>query len=78
MRRFRTVSPGPFVGAVCFVFEVQLHFARLQSRQPCVLWTPTCFRPAGITGIILHELLGVDGLYPTGGLASGAAPPTIF
>jgi hypothetical protein len=32
----------------------------------------------GITGIILHELLGVDGLYPTGGLASGAAPPTIF
>ena len=34
--------------------------------------------PAGITGIILHELLGVDGLYPTGGLASGAAPPTIF
>merc|ERR1719240_2197883 len=32
----------------------------------------------GITGIILHELLGVDGLYPTGGLALGAAPPTIF
>ena len=38
----------------------------------------TSFSPAGITGIILHELLGVDGLYPTGGLASGAAPPTIF
>jgi hypothetical protein len=31
----------------------------------------------GITGIILHELLGVDGLYPTGGMDGGAAP-TIF
>jgi len=31
----------------------------------------------GITGCILHELLGVDALYPTGGLG-GAAPPTIF
>ena len=31
----------------------------------------------GITGCLLHELLGVDALYPTGGL-SGAAPPTVF
>ena len=31
----------------------------------------------GITGCLLHELLGVDALYPTGGM-SGAAPPTIF
>merc|ERR1712118_568213 len=31
----------------------------------------------GITGCLLHELLGVDPLYPTGGL-DGAAPPTIF
>jgi len=31
----------------------------------------------GITGCLIHELLGVDALYPTGGL-SGAAPPTIF
>merc|ERR1712164_54253 len=31
----------------------------------------------GITGCLLHELLGVDPLYPTGGLG-GAAPPTIF
>ena len=31
----------------------------------------------GITGCLLHELLGVDALYPTGGLG-GAAPPTIF
>ena len=31
----------------------------------------------GITGCILHELLGVDALYPTGGL-SGAAPPTVI
>merc|ERR1719446_781270 len=31
----------------------------------------------GITGCILHELLGVDALYPTGGM-SGAAPPTVF
>ena len=30
----------------------------------------------GITGCIIHELLGVDALYPTGGLG-GAAPPTI-
>jgi light-harvesting complex I chlorophyll a/b binding protein 1 len=31
----------------------------------------------GITGCIIHELLGVDALYPTGGMG-GAAPPTIF
>jgi hypothetical protein len=31
----------------------------------------------GITGCLLHELLGVDPLYPTGGL-DGGAPPTIF
>jgi len=31
----------------------------------------------GITGCLWHELLGVDALYPTGGLG-GAAPPTIF
>merc|ERR1712050_160096 len=31
----------------------------------------------GITGCLIHELLGVDALYPTGGLG-GAAPPTIF
>jgi len=31
----------------------------------------------GITGCLVHELLGVDALYPTGGLG-GAAPPTIF
>merc|ERR1719261_1399562 len=31
----------------------------------------------GITGCILHECLGADALYPTGGL-DGAAPPTIF
>ena len=31
----------------------------------------------GITGCLLHELLGVDALYPTGGMAGGA-PPTIF
>ena len=31
----------------------------------------------GITGCLLHELLGVDPLYPTGGLGGGA-PPTIF
>ena len=31
----------------------------------------------GITGCLVHELLGVDALYPTGGM-SGAAPPTIF
>jgi len=31
----------------------------------------------GITGCLVHELLGVDALYPTGGL-DGAAPPTIF
>jgi light-harvesting complex I chlorophyll a/b binding protein 1 len=31
----------------------------------------------GITGCLLHELLGVDALFPTGGM-SGAAPPTIF
>mmetsp|Transcript_192 Transcript_192/g.412 ORF Transcript_192/g.412 Transcript_192/m.412 type:complete len:216 (-) Transcript_192:112-759(-) len=31
----------------------------------------------GVTGCLVHELLGVDALYPTGGLG-GAAPPTIF
>ena len=31
----------------------------------------------GITGCLLHELLGVDALYPTGGMG-GAAPPTNF
>jgi len=31
----------------------------------------------GITGCLIHELLGVDALYPTGGLG-GAAPPPIF
>ena len=31
----------------------------------------------GVTGCLLHELLGVDALYPTGGLG-GDAPPTIF
>merc|ERR1711924_185770 len=31
----------------------------------------------GITGCHIHELLGVDALYPTGGMG-GAAPPTIF
>jgi len=31
----------------------------------------------GITGCLIHELLGVDALYPTGGLG-GEAPPTIF
>ena len=31
----------------------------------------------GITGCLIHELLGVDALYPTGGMG-GAAPPTIF
>ena len=31
----------------------------------------------GITGCLIHELLGVDALYPTGGL-DGAAPPAIF
>ena len=31
----------------------------------------------GITGCLLHELAGVDALYPTGGM-DGAAPPTIF
>jgi hypothetical protein len=31
----------------------------------------------GITGCLIHELLGVDPLYPTGGLG-GAAPPTII
>ena len=31
----------------------------------------------GITGCLIHELLGVDALYPTGGM-EGAAPPTIF
>ena len=31
----------------------------------------------GITGCLVHELLGVDALYPTGGL-SGAAPKYIL
>mmetsp|Transcript_50250 Transcript_50250/g.68655 ORF Transcript_50250/g.68655 Transcript_50250/m.68655 type:complete len:212 (+) Transcript_50250:110-745(+) len=31
----------------------------------------------GILGCFVHELLGVDALYPTGGLG-GDAPPTIF
>ena len=31
----------------------------------------------GVTGCLIHELLGVDALYPTGGLG-GAAPPPIF
>merc|ERR1719285_1485469 len=31
----------------------------------------------GITGCLVHELLGVDALYPTGGMG-GAAPPPIF
>merc|ERR1712137_563646 len=31
----------------------------------------------GTTGCLIHELLGVDALYPTGGLG-GAAPPTVF
>merc|ERR1719443_297075 len=31
----------------------------------------------GITGCLLHECLGVDALFPTGGMG-GAAPPTIF
>ena len=30
----------------------------------------------GVTGCLIHELLGVDALYPTGGLG-GTAPPTI-
>merc|ERR1712093_316126 len=28
----------------------------------------------GVTGCLLHELLGVDPLYPTGGLDGGAPP----
>jgi light-harvesting complex I chlorophyll a/b binding protein 1 len=31
----------------------------------------------GVTGCLVHELLGVDALYPTGGLG-GDAPPPIF
>mmetsp|Transcript_27217 Transcript_27217/g.45318 ORF Transcript_27217/g.45318 Transcript_27217/m.45318 type:complete len:223 (-) Transcript_27217:368-1036(-) len=31
----------------------------------------------GITGCLIHELLGVDALYPTGGLG-GAPPPTLY
>merc|ERR1719155_169095 len=31
----------------------------------------------GMTGCLVHELLGVDALYPTGGLG-GAAPPPII
>jgi hypothetical protein len=32
----------------------------------------------GITGMMIHEALGVDALYPTGGLANPGPPPTIF
>merc|ERR1719262_322827 len=38
---------------------------------------PSDGEPGDIAGCLLHELLGVDALYPTGGLAGGA-PPTIF
>jgi len=31
----------------------------------------------GVTGCIIHELLGVDALFPTGGMG-GAAPPAIL
>jgi len=31
----------------------------------------------GVTGCLIHELLGVDALYPTGGMG-GDAPPAIF
>jgi len=31
----------------------------------------------GITGCLIHELLGVNALYPTGGMG-GDAPPAIF
>jgi hypothetical protein len=31
----------------------------------------------GMLGCFVHELLGVDALYPTGGLG-GAAPPPVF
>merc|ERR1719247_2942079 len=31
----------------------------------------------GITGCLIHELLGVDALYPTGGLGGAAPPPLI-
>jgi len=31
----------------------------------------------GITGCLIHELLGVNALYPTGGMG-GDAPPTIY
>ena len=31
----------------------------------------------GITGCLLHEIVGVDALYPTGGFG-GDAPPTIL
>ena len=31
----------------------------------------------GVTGCLIHELLGVDALYPTGGLG-GAAPSPIW
>merc|ERR1712060_42215 len=30
----------------------------------------------GITGCLIHELLGVDALYPTGGLGGAAPPPS--
>jgi len=31
----------------------------------------------GITGCLVHELLGGDALYPTGDMG-GAAPPALF
>merc|ERR1711997_277946 len=30
----------------------------------------------GITGCLIHELLGVDALYPTGGLGGAPRPPS--
>ena len=30
----------------------------------------------GITGVLIHELLGVDGLYPTGGMGGDAPRPS--
>ena len=31
----------------------------------------------GVTGCLIHELLGVDALYPTGGLGGAAPPPLV-
>jgi len=36
-----------------------------------------CNRHTEARECLIHELLGVDALYPTGGMG-GAAPPTIF